>query len=399
MLRASWKSLLGRKLRLFMSAFAIILGVSFVSGSLIFTDTLGKAFDGIVDTVGDVVVRPESAAATSSQQPSSATVPGALVRDLAGGPWGRPSRRQRRRPDHVRRLQERQAHRRVRCPRPGPELQRRADCLRRAAGALTTGRWPERAGEVVLDKSTAERAGYRVGDSVTIVTSGAQPRLVGHPRRHRRVQVRWHRRGEPGVLRHQDRAGALPRRRGRVHRRLGDRRGRHQPGGAGPSRAAALPEGFEAVTGDAAAKESADSIDEALSFISTFLLVFAGIALFVGSFLIINTFSILVAQRSRELALLRALGASRRQVARSVLFEAFVVGLVGSAVGLGLGLRARRRHQGAVRPDRPRPERLAAGLPALHRRRCVCRRAGRDPGRRLPAGPAGRPDAARGGHA
>ena len=59
MLRASWKSLLGRKLRLFMSAFAIVLGVSFVSGSLIFTDTLGKAFDGIVDTVGDVVVRPE----------------------------------------------------------------------------------------------------------------------------------------------------------------------------------------------------------------------------------------------------------------------------------------------------------------------------------------------------
>ena len=59
MLRASWKSLMGRKLRLFMSAFAIILGVSFVSGSLIFTDTLGKAFSGIVDTVGQVVVRPE----------------------------------------------------------------------------------------------------------------------------------------------------------------------------------------------------------------------------------------------------------------------------------------------------------------------------------------------------
>ena len=59
MLRASWKSLLGRKLRLFMSAFAIILGVSFVSGSFIFTDTLGRAFDGIVNTVGEVVVRPD----------------------------------------------------------------------------------------------------------------------------------------------------------------------------------------------------------------------------------------------------------------------------------------------------------------------------------------------------
>ncbi len=69
-----------------------------------------------------------------------------------------------------------------------------------------------------------------------------------------------------------------------------------------------------------------------------FLLVFAAIALVVGSFLIVNTFSMLVAQRSRELALFRALGASRRQVTRSVLFEAFVVGLFGSLVGLGLGV-------------------------------------------------------------
>ena len=73
------------------------------------------------------------------------------------------------------------------------------------------------------------------------------------------------------------------------------------------------------------------------SFINTFLLVFAAVALVVGTFLIINTFSILVAQRSRELALLRAMGASRRQVNRAVLVEAFVVGLVGSTVGLGVG--------------------------------------------------------------
>ena len=86
MLRASWKSLLGRKLRLFMSAFAIVLGVSFVSGSLIFTDTLGKAFDGIVDTVGDVVVRPEAASGDIEQTMSSKTVPGSLVRELAATP-------------------------------------------------------------------------------------------------------------------------------------------------------------------------------------------------------------------------------------------------------------------------------------------------------------------------
>ena len=74
-----------------------------------------------------------------------------------------------------------------------------------------------------------------------------------------------------------------------------------------------------------------------LGFINTFLLVFAGVAMVVGTFLIINTFSILVAQRSRELALLRAMGASRRQVNTSVLVEAFVVGLLGSTAGVALG--------------------------------------------------------------
>ena len=84
------------------------------------------------------------------------------------------------------------------------------------------------------------------------------------------------------------------------------------------------PTGFEAVTGDEAADESASDLLEAISFLRTFLLIFAGISLVVGAFLIVNTFSILVAQRSRELALLRALGASKRQVTRSVLLEAFV---------------------------------------------------------------------------
>src|SRR5690606_21993059 len=99
-----------------------------------------------------------------------------------------------------------------------------------------------------------------------------------------------------------------------------------------------LPSGGEAVTGDSAAEAAASDIQEALGFITTFLLIFAGVALVVGSFLIINTFSILVAQRSRELALFRALGSTRRQVARSVLFEATVIGAVGSVIGLGLGI-------------------------------------------------------------
>jgi putative ABC transport system permease protein len=107
-----------------------------------------------------------------------------------------------------------------------------------------------------------------------------------------------------------------------------------------------LPEGVEAVTGEAAAAEQSDAIKEGLGFLSTSLLVFAGVALFVGAFTIFNTFNILVTQRTRELALLRALGAGRGQVTRSVLVEALAVGIVAwvlgllGGIGLALGLQA-----------------------------------------------------------
>ena len=99
-----------------------------------------------------------------------------------------------------------------------------------------------------------------------------------------------------------------------------------------------LPADLEALTGEQIAATESGNIKDALSFFSIFLLVFAVISIFVGSFIIFNTFSMLVAQRSRELALLRALGASRRQVNRAVVLEALVVGLIGST----LGSRARR---------------------------------------------------------
>ena len=104
--------------------------------------------------------------------------------------------------------------------------------------------------------------------------------------------------------------------------------------------AAALPKGVEVVTGQTVANEQASDINQALSFFSTALLVFAFISLFVGGFTIFNTFSITVGQRTRELALLRIVGASRRQVFRSVLAEAFIVGALASVVGLGLGVLA-----------------------------------------------------------
>ena len=104
--------------------------------------------------------------------------------------------------------------------------------------------------------------------------------------------------------------------------------------------ARALPPGTEVVTGQTVADENTSSINQALSFFSTALLVFAFISLFVGAFTIYNTFSIIVGQRTRELALLRIVGASRRQVFGSVLTEAALTGLVSSVIGLGLGVLA-----------------------------------------------------------
>ena len=104
--------------------------------------------------------------------------------------------------------------------------------------------------------------------------------------------------------------------------------------------AAALPDGTDAevISGEQSAEELSDSFTQFISIFTTFLLVFAVIALLVGCFIIYNTFSILVAQRGKELALLRAIGATRRQVLASVLIEAAIVGIVASAIGIGVGI-------------------------------------------------------------
>jgi len=337
MFRASWKSLLARKLRLMMSAFAIVLGVAFVAGSLVFTDTLGRAFTNIMaGSVGDVVVRPVGAVNQDNTQ-SSKTLPASLVAALA-------------KVDGAGRVDGNVSSSGVfvvgrdgkviggqGAPGIGVNFGNAPAGHGLEGLSISQGRAPAKAGEITLDPQTAEKAGYKVGDIVPLVTSGTQPSVKA-------TMVGVVKFGGGGI------AGAtlttfdtrtaqqlfqggkdvyndiwVTARNGVSQSELRDRV------------QAALPPGVEALTGDKAADEAASEINKALSFISTFLLVFAGVSLVVGSFLIINTFSILVAQRSRELALFRALGASRRQIGQSVLFEALVVGFVGSTVGLVLG--------------------------------------------------------------
>jgi putative ABC transport system permease protein len=110
-----------------------------------------------------------------------------------------------------------------------------------------------------------------------------------------------------------------------------------------------LPAGATAKTGQQLDAEAQSTLKTALSFFNIFLLVFAGVSLLVGSFIIVNTFTMLIAQRTRELALLRALGAARRQLVAVVLGEALVIGFLGSVLGLGLGIAVAAGAKAALR--------------------------------------------------
>ena len=339
MLHAAWKSLLGRKVRLLMSTFAIVLGVAFVAGTLIFTDTLNKSFVAIFDnSVGDVVVRPVGSQDADGTQ-TTLTLPAGLVPRLADVPGAA------RADGNVvsSGLFVIGANNRVVGGQGAPGLAFNTSSAPAAHGVeglqVVRGRDPRGADEVAVDAATVRRAGLHLGEQVRLVSAGRKallrPTLVGIAGYPDGGSLNGASASIFDTTTAQDlfldgRAAfndawvtAQP---GVSQQELRDRVAR------------VLPAGVEAVTGDKAADQSASRLLEAISFLTIFLLVFAGIALVVGSFLIVNTFSMLVAQRSRELALFRALGASRRQVTRSVLFEAFVVGLVGSTLGLGLGV-------------------------------------------------------------
>ncbi|MCX6396691.1 MAG: FtsX-like permease family protein [Propionibacteriales bacterium] len=329
-----------RKMRLAMSALAIVLGVAFLSGVLVFSNGLSKTFDGIIQgTTPDGVVRVEGADSFSAggAGTSAATLPPSVIAklnalpeveiaegnvdgygmyvvdsdgDLLGGTGA-------------------------------PTLAfNRTDAPNMDGGkilALLDGRWGQGADEIVLDEGSAEKAGYRIGDTVKLLSPAGQVErsatLVG--------TAEFNQGGTAGAtLIIFDTPGAQE-----VF--LGGRDAFTTVGltaADGVSQAAlvaaaqtVLPDGFEAVTGDAVVKESQDSTAAFLDVIKTFLLVFALIAVIVGAFIIVNTFSILVAQRTRESALLRALGASRRQVTRSILAEAFVMAVLATTVGIALG--------------------------------------------------------------
>ncbi len=340
MWKVTIKGLLAHKLRLALTALAIVLGVTFISGTFVLTDTLHNTFTTLFGHVYqnvDFQVRGQSVftsntgggGAVRNNIPQSIVttvrnVPG--VADAEGTVSG--NNAQFVAPDG-------KAISTGGAPTlgvsfdPDPQL---------SSLHVIQGTGPTTSSDVAMDAATAKKYHFAVGDHVRILLPGPTQTFT-----------------ITGIVRFgtaDNLAGAtlaaftLP----TAQRLLGDV-GRvdainvlSKPGVDKASLqhaiARALPPGVEVVTGQTVANEQTNQINQALGFFSTALLVFAFISLFVGAFTIFNTFSIIVGQRTRELALLRIVGASRRQVFRSVLLEAGLVGIVASLIGLGLGVLA-----------------------------------------------------------
>jgi putative ABC transport system permease protein len=334
MWKATIASLRAHRLRLMLTALSIVLGVAFVTGTLIFTDTLHNTFDQLFGGVYgkiSVQVREPSPVTDQFGDKSFIPMPTSILPQVADLPGVAASEGS---VSGFAQLVDK--HDKAITTTGAPTIGASYGMVPEISGfSLAAGHVPHGPGQVVIDKGTADKYGFKVGDPIEILFQGPPERftVVGI--------VKF---GKADGL-----GGAtvaefdLP-----VAQQLLNRVGSFDAvnllaaPGVSPAALQAtvskhLPPGYQAVTGAQLAKENADQVNKGLSVITDFLLVFALVSLFVGSFIILNTFSILVAQRTRELALFRALGASRRQVLLSTMIEAAVVGLLAGILGVGVG--------------------------------------------------------------
>jgi putative ABC transport system permease protein len=327
------RNLAARKLRTILTALAVALGVMMVAGTYVLTDTIDRSFEDIFtesnEGIDAVVSAREAVETDDGQEPSfDAGIlrevervegveeaaggifdPQVAIIDSGGEPLGGNG-----------------------APTfggsTGPE---RFDPL-----TYVEGRPPQDDGEVVIDKQSADTAGYALGDSVPIAgkEEASEYELVGVATL---GEVESFGGASIAIL-------TLP-----ELQRITGKEGEFDQisvaasEGVTPERLAAslddaLPRSVEAETGDENVESQQDDIGEFVGFLKTALLIFAGVSLFVAAFLIFNTFSITVAQRTREFAMLRTLGANRRQIIASVALEALAIGLIASIAGLLAGI-------------------------------------------------------------
>jgi len=334
MLKVGLRSVIARKLRAFLTALAVFLGVALMTGTYVLTDTFTNSFGQIFEE--------------SSQGVDVAVVPTEAVETEGGTePPGMPAELLQRvkRVDGIEQAvggifamgvalidEEGERIGATQAPAFGASTQpERFDPF-----DYEEGRRPQTADEVAIDALSADNENLSVGDRITV--SGAEV-----AREYEIVGVA--RLGEVDSF-----GGAtvailtLP-----EAQRIADKVGEYDQisiaaeAGVDPQElkrrvAAALPRNVEVRTGEENAAQQTDDIEEDLSFLKIALLIFAWIALFVGAFTIFNTFSITVAQRTREFGMLRTLGASRRQVLTAVMIEALAIGIVGAGLGVLAGI-------------------------------------------------------------
>jgi putative ABC transport system permease protein len=336
MIKFALRGLLARKLRSILTALGVVLGVALVSGTYVLTDSISTAFDSIF---------------AQTYQNTDAAITGKSAFNLGGQSSSTPPSFDQSLLSKVTALPDVKAAVGVvtgdahLIGKDGksivfggaPNLGFSVDPSQPALNSLTlvSGTWPK-AGEVVVDRSTAGKKHLVVGQVIGVQSRGPVARL--------RISglVKF---GTVSSLGGATIAGFdLP-----TAQQLFDKAGQLDEifiaakGGVSPQQLVGnvrtiLPPGTQVRTGQEQAAKAASDTTGFISFLQTFLLAFGGIALFVGSFVIANSLSITIAQRSREFATLRTLGASRRQVLGSVIVEALVMGAVAATAGLFLGL-------------------------------------------------------------
>ncbi|RPA58981.1 FtsX-like permease family protein [Gordonia oryzae] len=334
MRKVSLRNLRAHKLRLFLTVFSIVLGTSFVAGSIVFTSTISHAFNSIFEGAAQGV-----AVEITPQRSTSDGVPDSVV-------------------DQLRERKQELGIDKIVTNQQGPVTIAGADGKALQTGGapsiatayippdqaispeklLPGGRAPNGQNEIVLNSSAADRGGLKVGSrtklvigqgstqplEVTVVGLVDLPTSTGGY-----VNVQFDQRTASDIFSDGSHVAVVDT--STVSGVSADELAK---------RVSALvdTDQFKVRTGDQVRADQKAQVNQFLTIFTGILLAFAAIGLIVGTFIIYNTFSMIVAQRNRELALLRAIGASRRQVSRSVLFEAFVVGVIGGLVGLGVGV-------------------------------------------------------------
>jgi putative ABC transport system permease protein len=330
--RLALRGLAARKLRSALTVVAVLLGVTMIAGTFVLTDTIKRAFDDIfsAQTKGaDVVVsgRTEVESEFSQPRPLDAKLLAEIrslpeVAQVAG------------QINDVAAVVGRDG----KIVKTGGAPTIAATWMPKpfAAIGISRGRPPTGSGEIAMDAATADKEGFRLGDPVTVATG--QPKrpfkLVGLATIGQSAGLG----GATFVVFDLKTAQALFDKEGHVDFAFVAAKSGVSDADLQRRLAALLPHSAQVRTAAQEADKLGEDIRQALTFLTTGLLAFAFIAVLVGAFLIFNTFSITVAQRSRELALLRTLGATRRQVLNSVLLEALTIGIVGSVVGIAAGL-------------------------------------------------------------